>query len=112
MLFSWNNGNGKKQTHKVSLKGDAEELRELNYYIPEGDDTDELTFIAFMIAPTKANEFTMYTKSYDENSYVTVEVRDGDQFVVRRNLVFCAAFIFMSSLSKLTFIINPHTGSA
>ncbi len=84
MLFCWNNAQGEKQEHKVSLKGDADALTELNYYIPddkdnnESDGTDEFTFIAFKITPTEANQFGMYTKSYDENSYIVVEVRDSD----------------------------------
>jgi hypothetical protein len=107
ILFSWNNAKGQKQTHKVSLDEDFEELRGLNYYIPEEIDSNEssytdgvddsLTFIAFRIAPTQANQFTMYTKSYDKNSYITVEVRDNDQFVVRRDLSF--AFVNLSILT-------------
>jgi len=86
MLFCWNNAQGEKQAHKVSLKGEAESLTGLNYYDPddkdsnESDCTDEFTFIAFKITPTKANQFEMYTKSYDENSYIVVEVRDSEKF--------------------------------
>ena len=88
MLFCWNNTQGEEQSHKVSLKGDADALTELNYYIPddkdnnESDGTDEFSFIAFKITPTKGNKFGMYTKSYDENSYIVVEVRDSEQFQI------------------------------
>ncbi len=94
MQFSWNNKNGKKKEHRVSLKQDSE-LVGLNYYVPQenynsenvltdGVD-DSMTIIAFKIKPTDANEFTIYTQSYDADSYVTVEVRDTDQFVVRKS---------------------------
>ena len=93
MQFSWNNAQGKKQTHKVSLEEGAEDLKGLNYYISGDTDNNEsmsdgtddsMTIIAFKITPTKENQLKMYTKSYDDDSYVTVEVRDTDQFVVRR----------------------------
>ncbi len=94
MLFSWNNNKGKKKEHKVSLKQDSE-LVGLNYYVPEEDDNsesaltdgidDSMTIIAFKIKPTEENELTIYTQSYDADSYITVEVRDTDQFLVRRS---------------------------
>eukprot|EP00985_Skeletonema_marinoi_P016788 scaffold9065_cov239-Skeletonema_marinoi.AAC.1 len=90
MLFSWNNSEGKKKTHRVSLKQDSE-LRGLKYYVAEENDNsesvltdgvnDSMTIIAFQIKPTEDNQLTIYTKSYDADSYVTVEVRDTDQFV-------------------------------
>jgi len=90
MLFSWNNNKGKKKEHKVSLKQDSE-LVGLNYYVPEEDDNsesvltdgvdDSMTIIAFKIKPTEENELTIYTQSYDADSYITVEVRDTDQFL-------------------------------
>jgi hypothetical protein len=106
MLFSWNNTEGKKTTHKVSLKQNSEELKGLNYYIPEDNDNNEMTdgvddsmtIIAFKITPTQENQFTMYTKAYDDDSYVTVEVRDTDQFVVRRCSFLCVIFVSRRSL--------------
>lgn len=94
MRFSWNTKNGKEKEHTVSLKQDSE-LVGLNYYVPEenynseniltdGID-DSMTIIAFKIKPTDDNQFTIYTQSYDADSYVTVEVRDTDQFVVRKS---------------------------
>jgi len=102
MLFSWNNSEGKKKTHRVSLKQDSE-LRGLKYYVAEENDNsesiltdgvnDSMTIIAFQIKPTEDNQLTIYTKSYDADSYVTVEVRDTDQFVVRR---YCMFYVFNS----------------
>ena len=98
MMFSFNTGEGKKRSHKVSLKGD-EELRGLNYYTPiESDNNDgnitdgvddSMAIIAFRIAPTESNQFTLYSKSYkydDDDSYVTVEVRDNDDFAVSNSV--------------------------
>jgi hypothetical protein len=103
MKFCWNNAQGEEQAHKVSLKGDADALTELNYYIPddkdnnESDGTDEFSFIAFKVTPTKGNKFGMYTKSYDENSYIVVEFRDSEQFEflleqMRENLALATFF--------------------
>lgn len=97
MIFSWNNTKGKEREHKVSLKQDSE-LLGLNYYAAEDTDNsenvltygvdDSMTIIAFKIRPTDANEFTIYSNSYDADSYITVEVRDNDQFLVRRPCFF------------------------
>ena len=123
MKFCWNNAQGEEQAHKVSLKGDADALTELNYYIPddkdnnEGDGTDEFAFIAFKITPTEANQFAMYTKSYDENSYIVVEVRDsddGDQFkaLIAQMSVNQALAIFFGTDPQLEFYqIKEYTAA-
>ena len=91
MMFCWNN-KGKERFHKVSLNQDSE-LLGLNYYIAEENDNNEsiltdgvdylMTMIAFKIKATDTNGFVVYTNSFNDDSYVTVEFRDNDQFLVR-----------------------------
>ena len=105
MKFCWNN-KGKEKFHKVSLNQDSE-LLGLNYYVAEENDNNEsiltdgfddsMPIIAFKITPTESNGLTVYTNSFDDDSYVTVEFRDNDQFLVRRPFVLC--IFFMSAVS-------------
>ena len=104
MKFCWNN-KGKEGSHTVSLKQDSD-LRGLNYHIAEDDNNesiltdgfdDSMTFIAFKIEPSDTNGLTKYTNSYDDDSYVTVEFRDNDQFLVSRPFVLYILFISAAS---------------
>ena len=88
---------GNLREHCVYLGRD--ELKEIKYHIADegnaaGDDDelgDAMTVIAFRITPTDLNNFTKYTSAYndDDNSkntekrYISVEVRDTDEFKVR-----------------------------
>ena len=98
MKFCWNN-KGKEGSHTVSLKQDSD-LRGLHYYVAQEDDdnsesilTDRvdylMTMIAFKIKATVSNGFTKYTNSFNDDSFVAVEFRDNDQFLVRRPCVLC-----------------------
>ena len=98
MMFCWNN-EGKEGSHTVSLKQDSD-LRGLNYYVAQENDNNEsiltdgyddsMTIIAFKIEPTESNGLSKYTNFFiDKDSYVTVEFRDNDQFLVRRPFVLC-----------------------
>jgi len=94
--FSFEN-KGKTSEHRVYLKND--DLKEVKYHIPDEldnsdeDDEDSMTVIAFRITPTEINNLEKYSSSYkqdesddEKNShkrYISVEVRDADDFKVR-----------------------------
>ena len=93
--FSFEN-KGKTSKHRVYLKSD--DLKEVKYHIPDElasneDDEDSMTVIAFRITPTENNGLEKYSSSYkqdesddEKNShkrYISVEVRDADDFKVR-----------------------------
>ena len=94
--------------HNVSLSLKKEELTEVKYFIAGDEDeaTDDviepMTVIAFRITPNARNKFDKYSNAYrqenDDNEeryerrYVSVEVRDPDEFQVRLaqiNLCIC-----------------------
>ncbi len=89
---------GNIREHCVYLGQD--ELKEVKYHIAnegdaeDNDDMDDsMTVIAFRITPTDKNNFTKYTSAYNqednddskntERRYISVEVRDTDEFRVR-----------------------------
>ena len=85
--------------HDVSLSLKKEELTEVKYFIAgdedeaTDDDVEPMTVIAFRITPNARNKFDKYSNAYrqenDDNEeryerrYVSVEVRDPDEFQVR-----------------------------
>lgn len=88
---------GNMSENRVYLKS-GEELKEVKYRIaddndaPEGDDiSSSMTVIAFRITPTDKNNLIKFTSSYDREEsdqitgkqYISVEVRDADDFRVR-----------------------------
>jgi hypothetical protein len=88
---------GNMSENRVYLKS-GEELKEVKYRIaddndaPEGDDiSNSMTVIAFRITPTDKNNLIKFTSSYDREEsdqitgkqYISVEVRDADDFRVR-----------------------------
>ena len=76
-------------------------MKEIKYHIVDdvdaaGEDDeldDSMTVIAFRITPTDLNNFTKYTSAYNqddsdtsknaEKRYISVQVRDTDEFKVR-----------------------------
>ncbi len=101
--FSFEDRN-KMSEHRVYLKS-GEELKEVKYRFsddndtPEGDNiSDSMTVIAFRITPTDKNNLIKFTSSYDQEEsdqitgkqYISVEVRDADDFRVRNNGSFCS----------------------
>ena len=108
--FSFEN-KGKKSEHRVYLKSD--DLKEVKYHIPdeldnsnEDDDVDSMTVIAFRITPTENNGLEKYSSSYKQHDnddeknnhkrYISVEVRDADDFKVRRiwdKEIICAVYM-------------------
>jgi hypothetical protein len=102
--FSFEDRGNIMSEHRVHLKS-GEELKEVKYHIaddtvtPEGDDIgDSMTVIAFRITPTDKNNLIKYTSSYDREEsdqvtgkqYISVEVRDADEFGVRNHGRFCS----------------------
>ena len=88
---------GKLSEHRVYLK--SEEVKEVKYHIPheketgEGEiDSDSMTMIAFRISPNDKNNLEKYSSSYNQEDsddsekthkrYISVEVRDTDEFYV------------------------------
>ena len=84
--------------HRVYLK--SEDLKEVKYHIPDEldnsdeNDEDSMTVIAFRITPTENNNLEKYSSSYEQEDsgddqknnhkrYISVEVRDADDFKVR-----------------------------
>lgn len=90
---------GNVSEHRAYLKS-GEELKEVKYQIAddngisESDDLGEtMTVIAFRITPTDQNNLNKFTNSYDQEEsdqitgkqYISVEVRDTDDFRVRNH---------------------------
>ena len=88
---------GKLSEHRVYLK--SEEVKEVKYHIPqeketgEGEiDSDSMTMIAFRISPNDKNNLEKYSSSYNQEDsddsekthkrYISVEIRDPDEFYV------------------------------
>jgi len=97
---------GKLSEHCVFIDGD--ELKEVMFYIARDNDTsevdefgDSMTVIVFRITPTDRNSLIKYTSSYDHDDrsndqskrYISVEVRDADDFKVRLNGLFQIIFL-------------------
>ena len=91
ILFSFDDY-GKQRKHRAHVKDD--ELKEVKYYIADENDANEdsMTVIVFRITPTEKNNFVKYSSAYNqddcqdsgptERHYISVEVRDSDEFVV------------------------------
>ena len=84
-----------KREIKVFLN--EEDLKEMAYYVAkdENDESEEyddtLSIISFRVKPTEANNLDQFADWYDgidedgsESKYITVELRDKDQFSVSR----------------------------
>lgn len=95
ILFSYVDKD-KQQEHSVFLNGD--ELQELKYFVegdeeyPANDTVEPMTVISFRIKPTDKNNFKKYSNAYtqedtedeerNDRRYISVEVRDADEFKV------------------------------
>ena len=110
---------GKLSVHRVYIK--SEELKEVKFHIAEDKDTSELdeigdsmTVIAFRITPTVKNKLIKYTRSYDQDEsdrctskrYISVELRDADDFKVRLNELFYIIFLRTNSLMNIHLFIK------
>ena len=129
LLFSFYD-EGKKSEHSVYLRDD--ELKEVKYFIARDDENEgsaaddtveSMTVIAFRITPTDKNNFTKYSRSYNqedtedeeknERRYISVEVRDTDEFQVGIfETLFCGSVrTSQANIPLFSNMIPGHVGS-
>jgi hypothetical protein len=119
---------GKMSEHRAYLSG--EELKEVKYQIADDNgisESDEIgetmTVIAFRITPTDQNNLNKFTNSYDQEEsdqitgkqYISVEVRDTDDFRVRNHESFssypCETFSDNNSSVLRSMLGNARTNA-
>ena len=94
LLFVFSSGESRRSRDvKLSLK--SEDLKEMAYFVADDEKDgshiydDNMSIIAFRIKPTNVNKLVDFVNWYDgedvdksETKYITIEVRDKDEFQV------------------------------